>query len=102
MYLAREWMMSKDAILLFWVMPLCFLLLAGGLSYWAGLRRKRWGTGGLVAVLLVFALAMLVGIEGSRGIDLALYQAGLTLMAAPAAVGAVIGGVIGWRRKASG
>lgn len=95
-------MMSKDAILLFWVMPLCFLLVAGGLSYWSGLRRSRWGTGGLIAVLLVFALAMLVGIESSSFIELAVYQVGLTLMAAPAAVGAVIGGLIGWRRKASG
>ncbi|WP_322889616.1 MULTISPECIES: hypothetical protein [unclassified Yoonia] len=91
--------MEAEAFMFFVVLPACVAALAGWLSFWCGRRRLRWGIIGLSLALVGLAVAMLVGLEVARGLDGLVYLAGLMLIVAPAGLGVLLGGIVGWQRK---
>lgn len=91
--------MEIEAFLFFVVMPACVAAFVGWLSFWCGRRRLRSGIIGLTFAFLGLAVAMLVGLEGASGLDGLIYLVGLVLIAAPAGLGVMIGGIWGWQRK---
>lgn len=91
--------MEIEAFMFFVVMPACVAAFAGWLSFWCRRRRLRSGTIGLVLAFLALTVAMVVGLEGTSGLDGLIYLVGLVLIAAPAGLGVIVGGILGWQRK---
>jgi hypothetical protein len=94
-----ERIMEIEAFLFFVVMPACVAALVGALAFWCGRRRLRSGIVGLVLAFLALTVAMVVGLEGTSGLDGLIYLVGLVLIAAPAGLGVMVGGILGWQRK---
>ncbi|WP_019954058.1 hypothetical protein [Yoonia vestfoldensis] len=91
--------MELEAFAFFGVMPACVAGLAGWLSFWCGRKRLRSGTIGLILAFVALTIAMLVGLEGTSGLDGLIYLVSLVLIAAPAGLGVIVGGILGWQRK---
>lgn len=91
--------MEIEALMFFVVMPACVAAFAGWLAFLCGRRRLRSGIFGLALACLALIVAMVVGLEGTSGLDGLIYLVGLVLIAAPAGLGVIIGGILGWQRK---
>ncbi|MFN3662703.1 hypothetical protein [Yoonia sp.] len=90
-------MLSEGAMLL--VTPVIAVALAMGLAFWMGRLQSRVGLWALAVIWLVFTLAMILGVNTINGWDRVLYMLGLIIVSCPAALGALIGASLGWRRK---
>jgi hypothetical protein len=90
--------MYSGEIILFGV-PIITAIAAGCLAYALGRGRAKSGTILLAGAIVAFALWMYVGLEMTPGWDAVIYLLGLLGIALPAALGTVLGGLIGWKQK---
>lgn len=87
-----------EEILIFGI-PVSVLALSIFLAYRYAKDRNGKVLGVFGAMWVVFTGLMLVGMEGAAGWDGLIYLLGLFCISAPASIGGLIGGIIGWVKK---
>ncbi|MBR2658070.1 MAG: hypothetical protein IKD58_16595 [Loktanella sp.] len=90
--------MSEEFLFLV-VFPTAAFAAATALSFWFGRLKTQLGLWSMAVVWLGFTVAMIFGLEQATGWDGLVYVFGLLFLALPAGLGALIGGIIGWKQK---
>ncbi|MEO1640406.1 MAG: hypothetical protein AAFU41_14290 [Pseudomonadota bacterium] len=87
-----------EEILLFGV-PLVTFIAAIAITFRLGRAKKERGMTGFGLIWGAFTGMMFLGMHSAPGWDALIYAIALICVSAPAAVGGLIGGLIGWHKE---